>query len=362
MRLLALTTLHYRNLVPVTLNLPAGLVSIAGRNGAGKTNLLEAAYLVLTGLTDAGRLEQLVARGETEAYVRADLERTDGVSVLEVGLGRGRRSAKVDGVRVKSGDLPRGTAVWIRPEDSELVLGSPGGRRAFLDALLSRLSARYAHALTLYERHLAQRNAALRATETWAMDVWDTKLVEFGSEILTLRRRILTRLEPLAQEAHAALGGHKVLTLRLAESTTPDSFLADLSRRRDEELARGVTLSGPHRDDLLVQLDEFSAVDYASRGEARTIALALRKAELDLLTERFGEPPVLLIDDWTAELDVHRRAFLLDVARALPQALITGTEAVPGASVCYRAHEGQFALPAEQFDRTVLSERAEEPR
>ena len=343
MHLRALATLNYRNLAPATLKLAPGLISVAGPNGAGKTNLLEAAYLVLTGLTGAARLEQLIARGETEAYVRADLEREEGLSVLEVGLGRGRRSAKVDGVRVRALDLPRGSAVWLRPEDSELVLGPPAGRRAFLDALLSRLSARYAHAQARYERHLAQRNAALRAGELGGLDVWDVQLAALGAEMLALRRRVLSRLEPLAERAHAALGGHKSLTLRLQETTSPDDFLRDLRRRREDELARGATLSGPHRDDLLIEQGGLPAGDYASRGEARTIALALRKAELDLLAERVGEPPVLLIDDWTAELDPRRRAFLLELAAGVPQALITGTEAVLGAAQRWRAEEGVFS-------------------
>lgn len=343
MRLRTLTTLNYRNLAPATLELPEGLLSIAGPNGAGKTNLLEAAYLVLTGLTDAPKLEQLVRRGEREAYVRADLLRDEGLSVLEVGLGRGRRAYKVDGVRVRAAELPRGSAVWVRPEDSDLVLGSPSSRRAFLDALLSRLSPRYAAQLAQYERTLAQRNAALRAHEPWALDVWDHKLAEIGGHLLNLRRRVAVRLEPLAVAAHAALGGHKTLALRLAETTTPDTFEADLQARRAEELARGSTVVGPHRDDLALHLDGLPAGDYASRGEARTIALALRKAELDLVTERYGEPPVLLIDDWTAELDPARRAFLLDLARALPQALVTGTEDVPGAAACRRADDGGFA-------------------
>lgn len=348
MDLRALSTLNYRNLAPATLRLAPGLISVAGPNGAGKTNVQEAIYLVLTGLTGAARLEQLVTRGETEAYVRADLMREEGLSVLEVGLGRGRRSAKVDGVRVRAQDLPRGSAVWLRPEDSELVLGPPGNRRAFLDALLSRLSARYAHAHARYERHLAQRNAALRTGELGAgelggLEVWDSQLAALGAELLTLRRRVLARLEPLTGKAHAALGGHKNLTLRLQETTSPEGFLDDLRRRRGEELARGATLSGPHRDDLIIELGGLAAGDYASRGEARTIALSLRKAELDLLSERVGEPPVLLIDDWTAELDPRRRAFLLDLARGVPQAIVTGTETVPGAVQCLRAEEGVFS-------------------
>lgn len=346
MRLDSLSTLNYRNLAPFTLAFPAGVTGVFGENGAGKTNLLEAAYLALTGLTDVTRLEQLVQQGETEAYVRADLESGGSLSVQEVGLGRGRRQLKLDGVRVRTGDLPRGSAVWIRPEDSELVFGSPSGRRAFLDSLLSRLSARYAEQLSRYDRTVSQRNAALRGGEEWAMHVWDESLVRLGSEIMLFRRRALVRLNELAAEANAALGSRKPLTLTLTESTAPESYAQDLASRRAEELARGSTVTGPHRDDLLLTLGEFPASEYASRGEGRTVALALRRAELELLAERFGERPVLLIDDFSAELDPVRRSFLLELAASVPQAIVTGTERAPGAALTLRAQSGRFTPDA----------------
>ncbi|SMB94622.1 DNA replication/repair protein RecF [Deinococcus hopiensis] len=338
----ALSTLNYRNLAPGTLNFPAGVTGVYGENGAGKTNLLEAAYLALTGLTDVTRLEQLVQSGEREAYVRADVQQGGSLSIQEVGLGRGRRQLKVDGVRARAGDLPRGSAVWIRPEDSELVFGPPAGRRAYLDALLSRLSARYGQQLARYERTVSQRNAALKAGEDWAMHVWDDALVKLGTDIMSFRRRALTRLNELSCEANAALGSRKELTLTLTESTTPETYAADLASRRAEELARGSTVTGPHRDDLTLTLGEFPAGEYASRGEGRTVALALRRAELELLAERFGERPVLLIDDFTAELDPGRRAFLLNLAASVPQAIVTGTESVPGAALALHANGGRF--------------------
>ncbi|MBB5235479.1 DNA replication and repair protein RecF [Deinococcus budaensis] len=346
MHLSSLSTLNYRNLAPGTLNFPAGVTGVFGENGAGKTNLLEAAYLALTGLTDAPKLEQLVQSGEREAYVRADVQQGGSLSIQEVGLGRGRRQLKVDGVRVRTGDLPRGSAVWIRPEDSELVFGPPAGRRAYLDALLSRLSARYGQQLARYDRTVSQRNAALRAGEDWAMHVWDDALVRLGTDIMLFRRRALTRLNELAAEANEALGSRKPLTLTLAESTAPETYAADLAGRRAEELARGSTVTGPHRDDLTLTLGAFAASEYASRGEGRTVALALRRAELELLAERFGEKPVLLIDDFSAELDPGRRAFLLDLAASVPQALVTGTERAPGAVLTLRAHAGRF-MPEE---------------
>lgn len=342
MLLSALSTLNYRNLAPGTLEFPEGVTGIYGENGAGKTNLLEAAYLALTGQTDVTRLEQLVQLGEKEAYVRADLQQGGSLSIQEVGLGRGRRQMKVDGVKSRTGDLPRGSAVWIRPEDSELVFGSPSGRRAYLDSLLSRLSARYGQQLQRYERTVSQRNAALRGGEDWAMHVWDDSLVKLGTDIMLFRRRALSRLDELAREANAALGSRKPLLLALSESTTPETYAADMAGRRAEELARGSTVTGPHRDDLVLTLGDFPAGDFASRGEGRTVALALRRAELELLAEKFGEKPVLLIDDFTAELDPNRRQSLLDLAASVPQAIVTGTEHAPGAMLTLRASAGRF--------------------
>ncbi|ADY26134.1 DNA replication and repair protein recF [Deinococcus proteolyticus MRP] len=341
-RLSKLSTLNYRNLAPDTLEFPAGVTGVWGENGAGKTNLLEAAYLALTGRTEAGRLEELVLAGQAEAYVRADVLEGGSLSVQEVGIGRGRRQLKVDGVRTRTGDLPRGSAVLIRPEDSELVFGSPSQRRAYLDSLLGRLSARYAEQLSRYERTVSQRNAALREGQDWALDVWDAPLVTLGRDIMEFRARALVRLEELARHANAELGSRKALDIRLLESTDPASYAQTLHARRAEELARGVTLTGPHRDDLELTLGGLNAGTYASRGEGRTAALSLRYAELQLLSERFGEPPVLLIDDWTAELDPQRRQFLLDLAASVPQAIVTGTEQPPGAQLALQAAAGRF--------------------
>jgi DNA replication and repair protein RecF len=342
MLLRALTSLNYRNLAAQTLHFPPGVSAVWGPNGAGKTNLLEAAYLALTGLSDAGRLEQLVLRGEKEAYLRAELWQGGSLSVLEVGLGRGRRSLKADGVRVRGNQLPPGSAVWIRPEDSELVYGAPSGRRAYLDELLSRLSVRYSQQLLRYDRAVAQRNAALRSGEDWAMPVWEDTLATLGSEMMEVRRRAVIRLAELAAQANADLGSAKPLRLELIETTTPETFRADFKRRAAEEHARGSTVIGPHRDDLSLMLGDFAAVDYASRGEARTIALSLRRAELELLNERYGEMPLLLIDDFSAELDPSRRTFLLDLAARVPQAIVTGTERVPGAAASWTAAAGVF--------------------
>ena len=174
------------------------------------------------------------------------------------------------------------------------------------------------------------------------MPIWEDTLSTLGSEIMELRRRAASRLSELASQAHAALGSEKPLSLSLSESTTPETFRHDFARRAAEERARAATVIGPHRDDLVLKLGDFLASDYASRGEARTIALSLRKAEFDLLRERFDERPLLLIDDFSAELDPSRRAFLLELAASVPQAIVTGTERIPGAALSWRAEGGRF--------------------
>ena len=337
MILRSLQVLNYRNLESQKLEFAPGLTGIVGGNGQGKTNVLEAAFLALTGVLEVSKLETVIRLGEREAHVAAMLERDDGLTKLEVGLAPGSRVARVDGVRVKSAELARhAAAVRIRPEDAELVHGSPSNRREFLDALVSRMSPRYAQVLQSYERTLSQRNAVLRHHESGGLaglEVWDARLVELGSEIMRLRRRAVGKLAGLAQLAHQGLSGNgKDLGLKLLETAPLEGFEAALLERRREELARGTTVIGPHRDDLEVRLADLAAADYASRGEARTIALALRQGEFELFSEKFGEPPVLLIDDFTAELDRDRRGWLLELAARAPQAIVTGTEALVGAA------------------------------
>lgn len=332
--LASLSTLHFRNLAPETLGLGRGISLIAGDNGAGKTNLLEAIYLGLTGLTNARRLEHLIKQGEQEAYVRTELQDLSaadfGLSIQEVGIGRGRKQLKLDGVRVGQGQLPKGSAVFIRPEDSQLVFAAPAFRRRFLDALLSRLSAHYALHLSRYERTLLQRNAALKQGDRVAVEAWNAPLAAEGLQILDFRQRAVVRLSELANNANNLLGSHKALTISLVASLAPtssaESYIKALQVAWPEELARGSTSLGPHRDDLRLLLDGWDASDYASRGEGRSIALALRYAEVELLTERYQTSPVLLLDDVGAELDPRRRDFLLQLAASLPQALVTSTE------------------------------------
>ncbi|KGQ21817.2 DNA replication/repair protein RecF [Thermus filiformis] len=332
MRLLRLRQRNFRNLRTPELLPPPGPFALVGGNAQGKTSLLLAVHLVLGGEVRGGLLDQ-VRFGEKEAWLYAEVETELGTYRLEARIGPEGRSVLLGGAPVPLKEvyaLPG--SVLLGPEDQALVLGGKEERRGFLDRLLIRFSDRYRALLSAYEKALRQRNALLKAGQDLA--AWDQALARYGSEILLLRRRLLKRLGPLAREIHRALAPGE-LELALEETAPPEGFLEALRSRREEERERGMTLVGPHRDDLLLLLNGRLAPRFASRGEARAIALALRLSEHRLLAEHYGEPPLLLLDEWDQELDEARRLALLAYARAQPQALLASTEPPPGLPVCW---------------------------
>lgn len=331
MVLRSLSQINFRNLVTTQLELCEGLTAVAGSNGAGKSNLLEACFLGLTGELPGGKISENVRIGEEQGFVSIRLEHDEGLSTIEVGLSPGRKSLKLDGQVVRTVDVSRVSAsVLITPEDVDLVHGSPSARRGYLDSLLGRLSPRYALLAKAFLRVLEQRNAALRSgMGDDYVEVWSERFVELGQEMDDLRERAITRIRELAAEAYSTISG-SAKRLEIGLQRPWDGGLAQaLLASRAEERARGITVVGPHRSDLVISIGGHAAQAYASRGEARTAALALRVAEFRLLEQRHDESPVLLLDDFSAELDPSRREFLLQLVRASGQALVTGTEPPP---------------------------------
>jgi len=329
----ALSQLNYRNLLTPRLELSPGVTAIIGGNAAGKSNLLEAAYLATTGELPGGRIAPVVRLGQSEGFVSARLSHQGGVSTIEVGLTPGKKLLRLDGQPVRALELAKvSAAVLLTPEDAALVHGAPSQRRHYLDSLLSRLSLRYAYLHRDYLRVLEQRNALLKQPYAEAaLSVWSEKFVELGEEINQLRLRAARRLAELAGASYAEIAADgKQLGVALSHDGQP--LAAALATSREEERARGITVVGPHRDDLILTLDGHLLQSYGSRGEARTTALALRVAEYRLLSSKHGEAPLLLIDDFTAELDRYRRDYLLALAAATPQALVAGTEPPPRAA------------------------------
>lgn len=338
--MLRLRQKNFRNLSSPLFAPGAGLTTIVGGNAQGKTNLLEAIELVLGGELRNGMTER-IAFGESEAWVHAEIETQFGNSRLEVRLSREGREHKLNEAPASLRELSQlPGAVLLGPDDLELVLGPPEERRRFLDLLLSRFSARYRAMLGQYSRALQQRNALLKSApprkEGGALQasigVWNQELVKYGSEILSLRRRMLSKLTPLAREAYRELAPGE-LSLELFETTDPERFLQALEDNLPDDLQRGATSVGPHRDDLTIRLSGREAARFGSRGECRSIALALRLAEHRLLWQHYEEAPLLLVDEWNTELDARRRRALLEYAQSLPQAILAGLETPGGGAV-----------------------------
>ncbi len=333
MLLRALSQLNFRNLNTPRLTFGPGVSAVVGRNAAGKSNLLEAIYLGCTGELPYGKISETVRLGESEGYVSVSVERDDGIVSTQIGLAPGKKIVRLDGQTVRTFELAKvSAAVLITPEDADLIHGAPALRRGYLDSLLSKLSVRYALLHREYTRVVEQRNAALKSNyPDPTLDVWTERFIELGNAVNALRARALVKVAAIAAETYAEISGDDK-PLEVSLTGAHENLAGALAETDLEERARGVTVVGPHRGDMVLTLGGHSVQAYGSRGEARTAALALRVAEYQLLSEKHNEAPVLLLDDFTAELDAGRREFLLRLASRAPQAVVSGTEAPPYAA------------------------------
>lgn len=354
-------TLHdFRSYETADVELDAGVTAFVGRNGQGKTNLVEAIdYLSRLTSHRVATDAPLVRAGREQAVIRAAVVKEGRTAVLEVEINPGRANR----ARVNKSVLPRTRdlvglvrTVVFSPEDLALVKGDPSERRRFLDDLLVLRTPRFAGLRADYDRVLKQRNSLLKSMvasrrakrdDEYAMStlgVWDEQLAQLGSELLAARVALVDDLRPYVGKAYEAVARGATRedaeleykpTVAVDGPDLVEAFLAALAERRKDELDRGLTLVGPHRDDLVLTLAPAGAGDsgeklpvkgYASHGESWSVALALRLASYDLLRAD-GDDPILVLDDVFAELDAERRAQLADLVAGAEQVLVTA--AVP---------------------------------
>ena len=347
MRIDRLVVTGFRSYDELVLEPPPGPQILYGANAAGKTSLVEALVVLARGGSHRAADPELIAWSAELARLEAGVSHGagHGPDVVEVVIPRpavgaaARKRIRINGVPRRAPALGQALQVVLfAPEEMLLVVGSPGLRRAALDALAAARSPAHGRALATYGRALAQRNSLLRSIREGTagreqLPYWDALLIEEGGAIVAGRLAALAALaEPLAA-AHAEIApGEGRLTMGYLTNAPvgPDESPAQAIRRRlaetaDKELWNGATLVGPHRDDIAFRLDDRPLAAFASRGQQRTAILALKLAEVDLLTSPEGEPPLLLLDDVFSELDPLRRAHLVRRIQALPQAFITTT-------------------------------------
>ncbi|GGQ11625.1 DNA replication/repair protein RecF [Streptomyces roseolilacinus] len=366
-----LSLADFRSYARAEVPLDPGVSVFVGANGQGKTNLVEAVgYLATLGSHRVSSDAPLVRIGAERAVIRAAVRQGERQQLVELELNPGR--ANRARVNRSSQVRPRDVLGIIRtvlfaPEDLALVKGDPGERRRFLDELITARSPRMAGVRSDYDRVLKQRNTLLktaamarrhggRSMDLSTLDVWDQHLARAGAELLAQRLDLVATLQPLAVKAYEQLApGGGPVTLEYRGSAGGDAqgpagreelcewLLAALADVRKQEIDRGVTLVGPHRDDLGLLLGRMPAKGYASHGESWSYALALRLASYDLLRAE-GNEPVLVLDDVFAELDARRRERLAELVAPGEQVLVTAAVDgdVPGvlAGVRYAVSEG----------------------
>lgn len=359
-----LSLTDFRNYASAEVDLVAGPNLFVGSNGQGKTNLVESlGYLSTLDSHRVSTEQAMIRQGADAAIIRARLRHDGRELLLEVQLNRvGANRAMLNRNEIKVRELPRYVStVLFAPEDLALVRGEPGGRRRFLDELLVLRTPRISGVIADYERVLRQRNSLLKSArasgvrdgQLSTLDVWNERLIALGSELIEARGRLVDELRPEVSAAYIAVAGndhHAALSSRLsilggdpdAEGDSPLSatgglsatgldaaevavkFRESLDRLRRSELDRGVTLVGPHRDDLLLELNGMPARGYASHGESWSFALSLKLASAAVLRrESVAGDPVLILDDVFAELDESRRARLAEAVADFEQVLIT---------------------------------------
>lgn len=373
---LSLTNL--RNYPRLELDLPARIHVLQGENAQGKTNLLEAIYYLSTTKSPLTSVDRQLINWQAErevipfARVEGRFERAGEEHTIEMTLvkerqpGNGgeverfRRQIRLDGVPKRAMDVVGAlNVVLFLPEDISLVAGSPSERRRYLDITLCQIDPIYCQSLSHYGRVTTQRNALLRQIKEGharvsELDYWDEKLAQLGALVLARRLVAMRELGEYVQELHPALTGGKEQLGLLYESTVteylaqapgrkgqspllpenPEGNMAQweadfhraLKAARREEIARTLTVVGPHRDDVRFEIQGIDATMYGSRGQQRTVALSLKLAEVRMMRQRTGEAPILLLDDVLSELDRRRSQFLLNTIAESEQVLITTTD------------------------------------
>lgn len=328
MRLTHLELTDHRNLAHAVLDPDPHLTVLCGPNGQGKTNLLEAVWLLTGGKSFRGAKDaELIRRGCEFSVIEGALEsdgteKTIRLTVGAKGSQRPGRTAKLNGVDQGRAAALAGNfqAVVFEPDLLALVKGGPEGRRRFLDAALCQVFRPYLVALRRYMRLVAQKNALLKSYDitpngALLLDAYNEQLAQYGGQIMAHRQRFVEALAPVAAQNYAEIShGAEVFSLRYqccAAQPTAEALAEKLALVRGSELRMGFCMAGPHREDLDLQLDGQPARIYGSQGQQRSCVLAMKLAEATVVGDFFGEHPVLLLDDVLSELDDERQTYLL---------------------------------------------------
>ena len=331
MRLITFESRNFRCLAGLVFQPEPGINVICGNNAQGKTSLLEAILYTATSKSHRTSADaELVAHGAELFHLTAQVERQDRQLIIDAAWYHGVKRFKINGVpQTRMSDiLGKMTVVLFSPEDIGLIKGAASGRRRFLDMELSQVSPPYLHALQRYRQALRQRNELLR-TDSPAPELiapWDEQLGAHAETIVRERSLFIEQLARHAADAYAQITGGEQLALRYLPDVPAGVALADiLLKSRQADIRRQTTSRGPHRDDVEIEIASRPARNFASQGQQKTAALALKLAELNLIRERTAEYPILMLDEVLSELDAVRSRLLFNAIPPEVQSIVTTT-------------------------------------
>lgn len=330
----SLELLHFRNYEREIFDFDSETNVLFGDNAQGKTNVLEGIYLCSTTRSHKGsRDREMILLGEDESHLKMIVEK-DGVHhKIDVHLKKSKaKGIAVDGIPVKrSGELLGiSNVVFFSPEDLGIIQNGPDARRRFIDMELCQLDKMYLHNLTKYKNVLKQRNELLKQISINSdlldtLDIWNSKLIEYGTYVIKTRNEFVEKLNGYIKDIHKSLtGGREEIKLVYEPNVTIENFGQELVMSEQKDIFLKTTNVGPHRDDLSFISEDKDLRKYGSRGQQRTGALSLKLTEIQIVEEKTGEKPILLLDDVLSELDRKRQNYLLEHIKGI-QTIITCT-------------------------------------
>ncbi|MBR4513531.1 MAG: DNA replication/repair protein RecF [Lachnospiraceae bacterium] len=325
---------NFRNYSEGSVEFAPGINILYGENAQGKTNILEALYMIATTKSHRESHDrEIIKFDQTEGHIRAQMEKSGVSHRIDMHLKKaGNKGIAIDMIPVKRSAELIGlmSVVFFSPEDLSIVKNGPAERRRFVDMELCQLSRIYFNNLSNYNKVLSQRNNLLKQiyfdkSKMDTLPVWDLQLVEYGKKIIEEREKFIALINEIIPVIHSDItGGKEKLRVEYVKNTDVDCFEDNLASKLDTELKLSSTQTGPHRDDLRFVVNDIDVRKYGSQGQQRTAALSLKLAEIELVKRMSNDDPVLLLDDVMSELDSGRRDALMEKIRDI-QTIITCT-------------------------------------